>query len=268
MSCIEFAHYKILPPKGGTPNGFIMTTTCNLKKQCARSTGFSRNINYLSRLMKIKTHIRDSIAFTLIELLVVISVIAILAGLLLPAMKSARDKAIATSCANNISSIYKAFNMYVMDWDDRIFWGEDPVDPTHYYMDRYVYGGRSTGNAYSGGQGDLFEHYVPRPLNQYMDNHIESFHCPRDIDPSLSWNNVSKFEQVGNSYVFNYYLRDLKFGTIKNDSGVILFTEASEVDFPDQVFWHNGKANICYLDGHISFGGVPLQTLTDPAWVP
>lgn len=56
--------------------------------------------------------------FSLIELLVVIAIIAILTGILLPALNSARKKAKSVACINNLKTCALKMNFYADDWED------------------------------------------------------------------------------------------------------------------------------------------------------
>ena len=77
--------------------------------------------------------------FTLVELLVVIAVIALLAGMLLPALNAAREKGRGTSCLGNLKQIATANLMYAGDNEEysvpySVTDSPDPNQPGYYWF--------------------------------------------------------------------------------------------------------------------------------------
>ena len=73
-----------------------------------------------SRVVRSGSGLAAFAAFTLIELLVVIAIVAILAGMLLPAIGTAKVKAQAIGCLNNTKQLTLAWHLYSTDYNDRV----------------------------------------------------------------------------------------------------------------------------------------------------
>lgn len=118
--------------------------------------------------------------FTLIELLVVIAVIAVLMGILMPALRAARELARGSNCLANEGSLMLAYIMYTDDNDGRIvggyvsrvdldkpMWAKPPISEAGVY----VSGDPQLADRIRGiKQGALFP-YVNDP---------KMYHCPGD----------------------------------------------------------------------------------------
>ena len=227
---------------------------------------------------------RTSRGFTLIELLVTVSIIAVLIGILIPVLSTARSEGGKVKCLANMRELGMAFGTYSTD-DEKGF--STPIHPkaeTNWWYDgEYEYGG-ATGVGVMGAADFKMENRI---LNKYLStsgsiSSMAIYQCPTDkgIEPAPvdfdSWflngsaKNLSCFASTGTSYRLNNhidfinqashfygpYMRPLS--QIGDTATTVLLeetvTEVAKWNAPSYMTmgWHR-KANIfnvMFSDGH------------------
>jgi len=146
-------------------------------------------------------------AFTLIELLVVIAIIAILIGLLLPAIQKVREAADRTRCTNNLKQIGLAINNYHNDK------GEFPCG--------MIYTGDQLQN-YVGGIPWIRSIFPYLEINKKLDDNrnFDLGTCPSDPrGDEIIWN--TSFGGSGNGWGLYWYV-PLDKNTYGDNKGTII----------------------------------------------
>lgn len=236
-----------------------------------------------------KRPLKYNSAFTLIELLVVIAVIALLLGILIPALAKAKAMARKVVCASRMSQISIAFTGYAIHNQDRIPAASKIMvsdDPWIWALLPYIQGNESVAGTFE------------KPA--------ELWFCPADKDPyPLGY---APHGQEYTSYALNGFYQEAKAGTgwtagspeiklgpagrykytqIRCPSGCMLLIETSyygqvydaenenvrSYALPSEGhhrntsgFFHKNQMNLMFVDGHVeSVIGIKADPVNVPA---
>ena len=230
-----------------------------MKKQTAANSYFISHISYLKR--------KALSRFTLIELLVVIAIIAILAAMLLPALQSAKAKAVEISCVSNVKQNGAIINLYANDFNGWAFQGRGPVGSRPYYYEiwkdlNYIRYKKSKVN----GSDQHFPDFMKCPDSRFANNYQEACYGVRyhaqDASRFFKIHSKQPFVTTGSAsgYSPSKYWKSAQEMILLGDTVHFGLTPKTRyLFFADNCnkasgmpsFHHNGQATVGYGDGHV-----------------
>ncbi len=204
-------------------------------------------------------------SFTLIELLVVVAIIAILAGMLLPALNKARASAKFTACKNKQKTLATYFKMYANDYSDSFICGTNAKENTWAFRyiqyreggelidvrEKYDIQGYGTAKWYPDfrdpmwSQGDDVDTRRDVLKNYYSHTYMPSATLMPVYDRPTT-------------VAYSGNITALKTSQYKNPSSIYMIGEGLAWTFlqpgakiVDLLSEHNETMNIAYIDGHV-----------------
>jgi prepilin-type N-terminal cleavage/methylation domain-containing protein/prepilin-type processing-associated H-X9-DG protein len=212
---------------------------------------------------------RSMSVFTLIELLVVIAIIAILAAMLLPALKTVKEKGKQILCMSNMRQIGQYLQMYTDDYNGTWPLGLDPTPPIKAWSGlRWDQALAASGMIKNSYEVSCAQRWVSAGV--YTSEGTRLF-CPIEVPkltpPPTTRGYTYSYPTTGghNRSVGGDYFNGkwTKTSEVRDASRKLMLVETSDCGSPMFGYWqdstyfpfnyHSSGANFAYVDGHCSW---------------